>query len=141
MIDPKGGWEFTKGLMKDSGKEFLIRYAALRATRFIHAYRPDLVKSEELAEGVAPLLNQNDISDLAIDDLRKWGCSDMTPRVLALRDSDAYRTTPVVRRAVLRFALSFPTVAADQTFVTAQRQADPQGVADVEELLKLEQGK
>lgn len=141
MIDPKGGWEYTKALMKDTGKEFLIRYSALRATRFLHAYRAELVKPEELAEGVAQLLNQNDIADLAIDDLRKWGCSDMTGRVLALRTSDEYRTIPVVRRSVLRFALSFPAVAADQAFVTEQRKADPQGVADVEELLKLEQGK
>ena len=88
---------------------------------------------------MAQLLNQNDIADLAIDDLRKWGCSDMTDRVLALRNSDEYRTIPVVRRSVLRFALSFPAVAADQAFVTEQRKADPQGVADVEEMLKLEQ--
>ena len=47
----------------------------------------------------------------------------------------------MVRRAVLRFALSFPDVAADKAFVAAQRQADPQAVADVEELLKLDQGK
>lgn len=141
MIDPKGGWDYIKALMKDTGKEFLVRYSALRATRFLHAYRAELVKPEELAEGVAQLLNQNDIADLAIDDLRKWGCSDMTSGVLALRESEMYRTTPVVRRSVLRFALSFPDVPADKAFVAEQRQADPQGVADVEELLKLEQGK
>ena len=140
MIDPKGGWEYTKTLMKDPGKEFLLRYAALRTVRFLHAYRPELVKPAELIKGIAPLLNQNDIADLAIDDLRKWGCADMTDRVLELQNSEVYRT-PVVRRAVLRFALSFPDVAADKAFVEQQRQADPQAVADVEELLKLEQGK
>jgi hypothetical protein len=141
MIDPKGGWNYIKGLMKDTGREFLVRYSALRAARFFHDYRTDLVKPAELADGVVPLLNQNDIADLAIDDLRKWGCADMTDRVLAVRESEAYRTIPVVRRSVLRFALSFPETPADAAFVAEQRKSDPQGVADVEELLKLEQGK
>ena len=46
-----------------------------------------------------------------------------------------------MRRSVLRFALSFPAVAADPAFVAEQRKADPQGVGDAEEMLKLEQGK
>ena len=87
MIDPKGGWEYTRGLMADPGKEFLLRYAALRTVRFLHAYRPELVKPDELVKGIVPLLKQNDISDLAIEDLRKWSCADMTDRVLELRES------------------------------------------------------
>ncbi|HVS38022.1 MAG TPA: hypothetical protein VMS17_20850 [Gemmataceae bacterium] len=141
MIDPKEGWAYIRGVMGDSSKEFLLRYAALRAARFLHDYRPELVKAKDLCDGVSQLLKQNDIADLAIDDLRKWKCSDMTDQVLNVRSTDFYKTTPVVRRAVLRFALSFPEIPADSSFVTQQRQADPQGVADVEELLKLEQGK
>ena len=43
MIKPKEGWEYTKSMMKDPNKEFLMRYAGLRATRFLHDFRPDLV--------------------------------------------------------------------------------------------------
>ncbi len=141
MINPKEGWEYTKSIMKDSKEEFLMRYAALRATRFLHDFRPDLVDKKELAEGVTLLLDQKDIADLAVEDLRKWGCSDMTDRILALRTTEAYTKVPIVRRSVLRFALSFPDVAADSAFVAEQRKADPQAVSEAEEILKLEQGK
>ena len=141
MINPKEGWEYTKSIMKDPKKEFLMRYAALRATRFLHDFRPDLVDKKELAEGVTELLGQKDIADLAVEDLRKWGCSDMTDRILALRTTEAYTTVPIVRRSVLRFALSFPDVAANSAYVAEQRRADPQAVSEAEEILKLEQGK
>ena len=48
---------------------------------------------------------------------------------------------PIVRRSVLRFALSFPDVAADSAYVAEQRKTDPQAVSEAEEILKLEQGK
>ncbi len=141
MIDPKEAWVYIRGIMGDASKEFLLRYSALRTARFLHDYRPDLVKAKDLCDGVSQLLKQNDIADLAIDDLRKWKCGDMTDQVLGVRSADFYRTTPVVRRSVLRFALSFPEAPAAKAFVDEQRKADPQGVSDVEELLKLETGK
>ena len=140
MIDPKQGWEYVKGVMKDPNREFLMRYAALRAARFFHDYRPDLVDKKELAEGVAQLLEQKDISDLAVEDLRKWGCSYMTDRILGLQGSEAYKTLPIVRRSVLRFALSFPDVPAAAAYVAEQRKTNPQGVSEAEEILKLEKG-
>jgi hypothetical protein len=140
MIDPKEGWKYVKGMMKDPGKEFLMRYAALRTARFLHDYRPELVKPEELAEGVAQLLDQKDIADLAVEDLRKWGCSDMTDRVLGLQSTEAYKTLPIVRRSVLRFTLTFPNVPAAAAYIDEQRKTNPQGVSEAEEILKLEQG-
>ena len=141
MINSREGWDYIKSIMKDPKREFLMRYAALRATRFLHDYRPDLVDKKELADGVAALLDQKDIADLAVEDLRKWGCSDMTERILALRSTEAYTTLPIVRRSVLRFALSFPDVAADAAYVAEQRKTDAQAVSEAEEILKLEQAK
>ncbi len=141
MIKPREGWEFTKSLMKDPNKEFLLRYAGLRAARFLHDFRPDLVDKKELADGVAQLLDQKDIADLAVEDLRKWGCADMTDRVLGLKETESYTSLPIVRRAVLRFALSFPDVAADAAYVAEQRKLNAQGVTEAEEILKLEQAK
>ena len=54
---------------------------------------------------------------------------------------EAYTTLPIVRRSVLRFALSFPEVPADTAFVAEQRKTDPQGSRRRRRLLKLEQGK
>ena len=138
MLKPKEGWEYVRGTLKDKDKEFLMRYAALRTVRFLWEYRPDLVAKKELAMGVAQLLSQDDIADLAVEDLRKWGVWEKTDQVLGLQKSEAYKT-PIVRRSVLRFALSCPNNKAAAAYVAEQRKADPASVRDAEELLKLEQ--
>jgi len=73
-----------------------------------------------------------------VEDLRKWGVWTMTDQVLNLQKSEAYKT-PIVRRAVLRFALSCPANKAAAAYVEEQRKKDPASVRDAEELLKLEQ--
>jgi hypothetical protein len=138
MLEPKEGWAYVRGILSDARKEFMIRYAALRAARFLWDSRADLIGHKELAEGVAALLEQTDIADLAIDDLRKWGCWDMADRVMAVQKKPPFEV-PIVRRAVLRYCLSCKGCAAADQYVAEQRKKDPQMVADVEELLKLEQ--
>jgi hypothetical protein len=138
MLKPKEGWAYTLDLLKDGKKEFMLRYAALRAVRFLWDSRPDLIAKKELEAGMGVLLDQSDIADLAIDDLRKRECWDMADRVLALQKSKAYEI-PIVRRAILRFALSCKDNKAAVGYVAEQRKNDPQMVADAEELLKLEQ--
>jgi hypothetical protein len=138
MLKPKEGWEYVRGTLKDPGKEFLMRYAALRTVRFLWEYRPDLVSKKQLSDGVSLLLDQEDIADLAVEDLRKWGVWDMTDQVLGLQKKPAYKT-PIVRRSVLRFALSCPSNKAAAAYVEEQRKLDPTAVRDAEELLKLEQ--
>jgi hypothetical protein len=138
MLQPKEGWEYIRGTLADGKKDFMLRYAALKSARFLWEYRPDLVAKKDLKEGVALLLAQGDIADLAVEDLRKWGCWDMAGRVMGLRDTPAFEV-PVVRRAVLRFALCCKGDAAAERYVAEQRKKDPQGVADAEELLKTEQ--
>jgi hypothetical protein len=70
--------------------------------------------------------------------LRRWGYWDEADRVLGLRKKPAYEI-PIVRRAVLRFALSCKGNAAAARYVEGQRKKDAQAVSDAEELLKLEQ--
>ena len=101
--------------------------------------RADAISHADVVSAVSLLLEQNDIADLAIEDLRKWGCWDMTDKVLSF-EGHASHKAPIVRRAILRFALS----AADQNqakaveFVKEMRAKDAEWVKDVEEILKLE---
>jgi hypothetical protein len=83
------------------------------------------------------LLEQGDIADLAIEDLRKWQQWQVTDKVLGLKDKPSH-SVPIVRRAILRFALSCPDNAAAAAYVTELRAKDARMVADAEELLKLE---
>src|SRR5262249_20144453 len=138
MLEPKGGWKYVREILNDSSKEFLLRYAALRCARFFWEFRPDGVDKKDLVEGIALLIDQDDIADLAIEDLRKWKRWEMTDKILGLFDKKSH-DIPIIRRAILRFALNAPkeqTKAAE--FVQAQKKKDAEWVKDVDELLQLE---
>jgi hypothetical protein len=140
MIEPKEAWSYIGDIFKDSKKEFLLRYAALRTARFLMDFRPDLVSRSSIVDSVATMLTQDDIADLVIEDLRKWQCWELTDRVLALTELKTH-DAPIIRRAILRFALQSAEKnhkAAD--YVAAQRKADAESVKDVEELLQMEIG-
>jgi hypothetical protein len=141
MLKPAEGLKYVRGILQDPKKEFMLRYAALRAVRFFHDFRPDLVKKEDQVAAVALLLEQGDIADLAIEDLRKWECWDLAEQVMGLQTKKVAEV-PIVRRAILRYALSCgKKCSAAEKYVAEQRQKDKQAVDDAEELLKLEQGK
>jgi hypothetical protein len=138
LLKPKEGWAYIRGLLKDPAKEFMVRYAALRAARFFWDSRPDVVDKKELVAGVCLLLDQSDVADLAIEDLRKWGQWGVADTVLGLYGQKSH-DVPIIRRAILRYALSCPGAKA-AAFVDEIRKKDPEMVKDVEELLKLETG-
>jgi hypothetical protein len=136
LLRPKEGWTYTRAVLKDPQKEFMLRYAALRAVRFFWDSRPDVVERKDLADAVALLLDQGDIADLAIEDLRKWSQWTMTERVLRLYGQKSH-DVPIVKRSIVRFALSSPDPKA-KAFIDEQRKRDPEMIKDAEELLRLE---
>jgi hypothetical protein len=140
LLKPKEGWDYVRGIMSDPDKDFALRHAALKAARFLWEYRSDLKSHKELAEGIAPLLDMKDISDLAIEDFRKWQYWAMADRILGLQQYPVANVN-VVKRSMLRYALSAKDNQAAQKYVAVQRGQDPEMVADVEELLKLDQPK
>lgn len=136
MLSPKDGTELLRTIMKDTQSDFMYRYAALRAARFIWDARPDLASKGKLAASVEQLLPQADIADLAIEDLRKWAQWDAADQVFALKGIKSH-DVPIIKRSILRYALSCPGPKA-ATVVAEWRKADPETVKDMEELLKLE---
>ena len=97
-----------------------------------------MIAHADVVSAVALLLEQSDIADLAIEDLRKWGCWGMTDAILDLYDKKSH-DVPIIRRAILRYALSCPKQGTKaDAFVKAERKRDKEYVEDVEELLKLE---
>jgi len=138
MLNPKEGWQYVRDTLKDRSKEFLLRYAALRCARFLWDFRPDLISKNDLTEAVALLVEQDDIADLAIEDLRKWKCWAMTDKVLGLFEKKSH-DIPIIRRSIMRFALNCPSENAKAVaFVKVQKKKDAEWVKDVEEMLQLD---
>jgi len=138
MLAPKEGWDYLTGFLTDPAKDFMLRWGALRAARFFHDYRADIISKEKVLASLQPLLKQSDIADLAIEDLRKWKAWGMTAEVLGIQNTDAFKVA-IVRRSILRFALSAAQEKPEaKAYVRKIEKENPDMVKDAMELLKLE---
>jgi hypothetical protein len=140
LLDAKEGMKYVGGLIKDTKEDFLVRYAALRAMRFFWEYREDVYKKAAIVEAITPLLDQADIVDLAVEDLRKWQQWDLAPKLVGLFDKPSH-DIPIVQRSIIKFALAAPAdnkVCGD--FLTRMKADEKQAerVKDLEQLLELE---
>lgn len=142
LLDPQAGWAYLQDVLRDEKKEFPVRYAGLKVLRFFWEFRPDVVKHEQVLDGMKLLVAQADIADLPIEDLRKWERWDMTDLVLKNGEQESHKGVPIIRRAVLRFALSAAGASKPAAaHVERVRKEDPERVKLVEEMLKDEQPK
>jgi hypothetical protein len=136
VLRPKEGWAYLKDILAKTNLPFQDRFGALRALRFLWGARPGLVSTDELVSGVLLLLGQPDIADLAVDDLRRWKRWDAADQVLGLYGKDSH-ACPVIRRAIIRYALHCPTRAA-KAFVADRRKDDAELVKNLEDLMASE---
>jgi hypothetical protein len=136
LLEPKEGWKYIVTVLKDSKEEFMFRYSALRTVRFLHDYRSDVVSKAELVKALTMLLKQEDIADLAIEDLRKWKRWELADEVLGVRKTDAYKL-PIVKRAILRYCLQCQGKPAAAAYVAEQTKIDAEAVSEQKELLEL----
>ena len=137
MLEPKEGWEYTLAALKNPKEDFYFRYAVLRGVRFLYDYRADILTKKQIVDGMCMLLNQKDIADLAIEDLRRWQRWEVADKILAIEKTDVYEQ-PIVKRSMLRYALQCKGNAAATAYVAARRKADKESVEDAQELLDLE---
>jgi hypothetical protein len=100
--------------------------------------RPGLVSQEELAGGILLLLNQGDIADLGVEELRQRKCWLLTEQVLACYTRESH-SVPVIRNAIIRYALRCPQGPKVKAFLAERRKDAPERVKDMEEWLAHEE--
>lgn len=138
MLDPKEGTKFVAGFINDPKEDFLVRYAALRCLRFFWEYRDDVLSKTTVLAAVEPLLQQPDIVDLLVEDLRKWQQWDAAGKVIA---QFAKHDIPIVQRSIIKFALAAPAdnkMCAEFLARVRKDEAQADRVKDLEQLLELE---
>jgi hypothetical protein len=136
LIAKDAGLEYLKNVLKDERQPFDMRYTALRTVRFFWDQGPTIFSKKNLTAAETLALKHFDMADLAIEDLRRWQCWDVSGKVLPLFNDKNY-DLQVIRRSILRYALQCPNADA-QEFVKQQRQRDADWVRDIEEILRLE---
>ena len=138
LLAPKEGWAVARAALGDARRPFAERLSVIGTVRFFQMTRPAESRADVL-RCCGLLLPQGDLADQAVEDLRRWGWWDLTADVLAQWPKPTH-AAPIVRRTVVRYALSCPRPEA-KAFVAAARQSDARLVASVEESLALyEQG-
>jgi hypothetical protein len=135
QMRPDEGWKAALALLRDEKQAFPVRYAVVRMLRFYHAWKPEDTR-ERVLQGMAAILRQSDIADVAVEDLRRWKSWDLTDDVLALYGKKGY-DAPLMQRALVRYALTCPRPEA-QKFADGLRRQDPDLYRDVAEALEFE---
>ncbi len=140
-LRPREGWQLAVDTLSDGKRSLPVRLAAVRTLRFFHGSRPTESRSNVLRAESA-ILRQGDLADMAVEDLRRWKVWDLTPDVLALygRTGQPF-DAPIMKRAIVRYALSCNGRDDARRFVADRRAAEPDLVRDVEESLEYEKGK
>jgi hypothetical protein len=140
MLDPKEGWDYLTGLIKDPDKEFSIKYAALRTARFFWELRPDIVPNEVVLAAMKQLMDNPDIADMPMEDIRKWKQWKFTPVILEYAKKETHNKTPIINRAILKYAIAAswadPKNAEAVEFVKQARAKNAKQVEFLEDLLK-----
>lgn len=134
-LRPREGWELVESFLRDEKKPFSQRFAVLRTMRFFHGWKPEDTR-RAIVRGLNSAVAQGDIADLAVEDLRRWRIWDLTEEVLAQYGKKSH-DVPIVRRGIVRYALSCPRPEASR-FIDNLRKQDPEIVRDVEESLQYE---
>jgi len=136
MLQPREALDYLKKNLANSKEEFLLRYACLRTARFMWEQRPDLIPEKDLVECMVLVARLPDMSDFAIEDLRRWNRWESTPAILDLFEKSSHDTT-LIKRSILRFALH---AAAQKNEAAAKWVAaqDANWVSQVSKILERE---
>lgn len=140
LLDKKAGLSVLSKLVADPDREFVARYAGLRALRYFWDHKPEVLTRKEVLACMVALTEHADMADMPVEDFRKWKLWDQTTAVLKLAGRKEHMELPINRRAVLKFALAAsaadPTNAAARAYVEKARKDDPERVKLLEEILK-----
>ena len=120
-------------VLGDAKRPYAERLSTVSTVRFLQASRPE--SKADVLKCCAALLPHGDLADQAIEDLRRWGWWDLSADVFALFGKPSH-AAPIVRRSIVRYALSCPKPEA-KAFLDAARTSDGKLVKSVEDMMSL----
>ncbi len=135
-LRPREGWELAQSLLRDGRKPMLIRLAVARTLSYFHGAQPK-ESAAEVQKGLDAMIAEGELADIAIEDMRRWGIHDRTRDILGLYGKKGF-DAPLMKRTIVRYALSCKDDPAARSFVEQRRREDAELVKGVEEELQFE---
>jgi hypothetical protein len=136
QLQPRAGWDKVVAILRDGKRGFIERNAAGRVLAFYNNARPQESR-REIVRCLDVMLDDDTIADVGVNYLRQWRIWDLTAKVLPLFSRPSQ--SPLVKRAILRYALCCPQDTA-RRFVEQVRRTQPEMVHEVEQSLEFERG-
>lgn len=138
-LKPTAGWQVAQETLRDGKKPLQLRLAVIRTLRFFHGWQPKESR-DNILQAMRSLLQQGELADVAVEDLRRWQLWDLTAEVLDLHGKKGY-DAPIMQRALVRYALCCKDKPETRRFVDERRKEDAELVKEVEESLEYEKPK
>jgi hypothetical protein len=135
---PKEGWNWVSAVLGDPRQSFLVRWGTVRAVRFLYNARPADYRAP-VVHALGRMVQHGELADVAVGDLQKWQMWDHTDLILKQYGRSTH-SAPIIRNAILRYAMACPAPAARQ-FIAERRRLEPQVIRDLEEDLAFEKGR
>jgi hypothetical protein len=135
---PKEGWTWAFAALGDPRQSFLTRWGTVKAVRFLYSARPEEYRGQ-LLHAMGLMIPHGELADVAIGDLQKFKMWDHTKLILEQYNRPSH-AAPIIRNAILRYALTCPQPEARQ-FIDQLRRKEPKLIRDLEDDLAFEQGK
>lgn len=137
LVPGENTWKWFREIVSNPNASFVHRYSALQFLQFQEPLQP-LQTRRQAIDFLAPLVDQDDITDIAIEQLRKWQLWAHTDKILDTYWTEAAEP-PIVAHTIIRYALVCPHPSCSK-FIDDLRRRNPELIQDMEELLKLENG-
>jgi hypothetical protein len=134
-LKPRQGWDWACKVLGDGKQSFKTRYAVVNTVRFYQAWKPKETR-DEILRCYSVLIEDGDMADIPIEDLRKLQMWDLTDKILGQYGKKSH-DAPIRRRTIVRYALCCPLQAA-RDFVEQVNRVDPGTIRELREGLELE---
>ncbi|MEZ6140151.1 MAG: hypothetical protein R3B84_06225 [Zavarzinella sp.] len=135
QLDANRGWQVTQTMLQESQRPYEDILAILSMMRYTKNFH-EKEYQEQLTRTSLLVLSRSDLADIIIEDLRNWKYWNHTELILRKYGQQDYQS-PIVKSAIIRYALSCPEPLAVQ-FVKKVQAQEPELVAEISQLLKLE---
>jgi hypothetical protein len=135
-LRPREGWDLAQSLLRDGRKPMLVRLAVARTLSYFHGAQPK-ESAAEVQKGLDAMIAQGELADIAIEDMRRWAIRERTRDILGLYGKKGF-DAPLMKRTIVRYALSCKDDPAARAFVEERRREDAELVKGVEEELQFE---
>jgi hypothetical protein len=139
-LKPKEGWDLAHTILHDGKRSLQQRLSVIRAVQFYHGWQPEKYRAQIL-KAADIIINEGELADIAIENLRRWEMWDRTREILGLYGKKGF-DAPIMRSTLLRYALCCtPRDALVTRFLEERKKEDPDLMRQLEDELKQDQKK